>query len=496
MILIGFTLFYTLSFQAQTVTFHGNNNLIIDSNKSCPGPNQEGPLAVYIPYEFCNTTGVTGPLTATLTVSGAGYGLASNQPATQNIGVLANGECKTIYWFIVYPCVPEAQVGTITADLKDESGTTIASSTDSLVNEKGNSANATGLLISEYLTSDNGIGQIAMFDVAYEFGNPGDGDNIDFQPAGNTDFNAECFQLVGVEILASDLSCVPVGSVDQMFFSIDAICAVNGSGIGVTARYYFKLRCVDASTQAQPYAYGQSGIPLKYTGNYEAFQFTTFPTTVNNLNITKTVSPISTITTPTTITYTVGIENTSASPASIDNITDILPGAFSFNALHVASDITVNNAVVLPAFGDTGVLDFVGGSPSTIYPFTEFVVSGNTTLNVIYTVDVPTGTTPGVYINNVTFTTGTFTSAPATADFLVISDEDGDGVPTSEDCDDNDPLNTNSNINDADCDGVPTSEDCDDNDPLNTNSNVNDADCDGIPTSEDCDDNDPLNTNS
>ncbi|OUR92162.1 hypothetical protein A9Q87_06665, partial [Flavobacteriales bacterium 34_180_T64] len=77
-----------------------------------------------------------------------------------------------------------------------------------------------------------------------------------------------------------------------------------------------------------------------------------------------------------------------------------------------------------------------------------------------------------------------------------VNDADCDGVPTSEDCDDNDPLNTNSNVNDADCDGVPTSEDCDDNDPLNTNSNVNDADCDGVPTSEDCDDNDPLNTNS
>ena len=75
-----------------------------------------------------------------------------------------------------------------------------------------------------------------------------------------------------------------------------------------------------------------------------------------------------------------------------------------------------------------------------------------------------------------------------------MNDADCDGVPTNEDCDDNDPFNTNSNVNDADCDGVPTSEDCDDNDPFNTNTNVNDADCDGVPTSEDCDDNDPFNT--
>ena len=39
-----------------------------------------------------------------------------------------------------------------------------------------------------------------------------------------------------------------------------------------------------------------------------------------------------------------------------------------------------------------------------------------------------------------------------------------------------------------DCDGVPTDEDCDDNDP-NVGSNANDMDCDGVPTDEDCDDN-------
>ncbi|PWH81400.1 hypothetical protein DIS18_14825, partial [Algibacter marinivivus] len=65
-------------------------------------------------------------------------------------------------------------------------------------------------------------------------------------------------------------------------------------------------------------------------------------------------------------------------------------------------------------------------------------------------------------------------------------DADCDGVPTSEDCDDNDPNNTNSNVNDADCDGVPSDIDCDDNDDTVTTTNENDADCDGVPTSEDC----------
>lgn len=74
-------------------------------------------------------------------------------------------------------------------------------------------------------------------------------------------------------------------------------------------------------------------------------------------------------------------------------------------------------------------------------------------------------------------------------------DEDCDGVPTIEDCNDFD-ANIGSSANDADCDGVPTSEDCDDNDSSVTTSNINDADCDGVPTGEDCDDNDPSITSS
>ena len=51
-------------------------------------------------------------------------------------------------------------------------------------------------------------------------------------------------------------------------------------------------------------------------------------------------------------------------------------------------------------------------------------------------------------------------------------------------------------MDDNDCDGVRSWEDCDDNDPNNTNNNMDDNDCDGVRSWEDCDDNDPNNTNS
>ena len=67
-------------------------------------------------------------------------------------------------------------------------------------------------------------------------------------------------------------------------------------------------------------------------------------------------------------------------------------------------------------------------------------------------------------------------------------DNDGDGVPAEDDCDDDD---ASMPTNDADCDGVATADDCDDSDASMPS---NDADCDGIATDDDCDDDDPAST--
>ncbi len=64
------------------------------------------------------------------------------------------------------------------------------------------------------------------------------------------------------------------------------------------------------------------------------------------------------------------------------------------------------------------------------------------------------------------------------------TDADGDGVPSTDDCDD---ANASMPNNDADCDGILTADDCDDDDPTSTTI-VTDADCDGILTADDCDD--------
>ncbi|MBF95265.1 MAG: hypothetical protein CMH58_08930 [Myxococcales bacterium] len=66
-------------------------------------------------------------------------------------------------------------------------------------------------------------------------------------------------------------------------------------------------------------------------------------------------------------------------------------------------------------------------------------------------------------------------------------DEDGDGVPNTEDCDDRDDQ-LGARDEDQDCDGLKAAQDCDDQDAQSF-SREQDGDCDGYRPPEDCDDN-------
>ena len=69
---------------------------------------------------------------------------------------------------------------------------------------------------------------------------------------------------------------------------------------------------------------------------------------------------------------------------------------------------------------------------------------------------------------------------------IIAEDADCDGTLTADDCDDADPSSTVM-ADDMDCDGALTADDCDDADASSTII-AEDADCDGTPTDEDCDD--------
>ena len=76
--------------------------------------------------------------------------------------------------------------------------------------------------------------------------------------------------------------------------------------------------------------------------------------------------------------------------------------------------------------------------------------------------------------------------------YTIYEDADCDGAAAAEDCDDNDPSSTLLAA-DGDCDDVVAAEDCDDADASST-IQAHDADCDGVETADDCDDADPSST--
>jgi formylglycine-generating enzyme required for sulfatase activity len=95
--------------------------------------------------------------------------------------------------------------------------------------------------------------------------------------------------------------------------------------------------------------------------------------------------------------------------------------------------------------------------------------------------------------------TGTKTSTDSGKDTIagtdtstVRSDSDNDGVPASDDCDDNDP-ELGTITSDHDCDGAIAAQDCDDYDATSTTV-ASDGDCDGVLAVADCDDADAMST--
>ena len=69
---------------------------------------------------------------------------------------------------------------------------------------------------------------------------------------------------------------------------------------------------------------------------------------------------------------------------------------------------------------------------------------------------------------------------------LIADDEDCDGIPNDNDCD-NDGPNSTTVDEDEDCDGTRTPSDCDDTDASSTII-ATDGDCDGVLTDDDCND--------
>ena len=386
---------------------------ISDSNSP---PQMAGPKAAYIGFEICNTSGgVLTDLEATMSnITGTvpGFALAGGQAPTLYLGTLAPGECDVLYWYVEYPYLMKDETGTFELTVSDADPGVVVDSED-VFTRNSISASAGGQVVGSTLGPGIFVGQVFYFDVDYEFGNVQNGDEFTFQPAGNLNFDASCYQLVNGEVLSSDLGGVgiPVGTQDQFYFVASG--SMGGSGHMVSVRYYFRSNCVGMGASAQPYAGQTSGnLNFKYTDNFELTDIAIPPST-DALMITKSVSPNLILLPPGQVTYTVTLSNTSDQTIVVDRIDDQLPASFEFNMLDPISDVTAANSTSLPAPGATGSIAWVGGVP-TAFPYFSYEIGPLSSIDLVYIVDVPMGTPVGTYDNLVTASMGMYTTPPAT----------------------------------------------------------------------------------
>ncbi|MBR9920910.1 MAG: HYR domain-containing protein [Bacteroidetes bacterium] len=387
---------------------------IADSNSP---PAMDGPKAAYVGFEVCNTSGaLLSDLFIEMTdITGTvpGFALVGGQAASQYVGTLQAGECQSYYWYVEFPYQFKDETGSFEITVSD-ANPGVVSVTDDVLTRNSISANAGGQVVSTSLGPGIYVGQVFYYDVEYTFGNVQNNDEFTFQPAGNLDFDASCYQLVSNEIIASDLGGVglPVGTQNLLYHL--ATNSMGGSNNLLTVRYYFRSLCIGVASNALPYA-GQTsgGTNFKYTGNFDQNPVIIPPST-NVIDITKTATPDFFPAPPGVVTYSVVIENLSDQFIMIDRIDDILPGPFEYDALTVGSEVTLANSTAVPSMGATGAISWVGNEPEP-FPYFSYLIDPMGTITLEYTVNIPPGTADGVYINSVTATMGTYTTPQETS---------------------------------------------------------------------------------
>ena len=248
------------------------------------------------------------------------------------------------------------------------------------------SANAGGLINSNIWGSGAVVGQILSFDVIYSFGNASVGDEYNLQPCGNLDFDASTFQLINSRVVSSVIPGIDAGVSDSLYFIAGL---KNGSGNLVTMRYYFQvMRSNQTGTYCRPYASQTSGIPVKYTGNFDIVVLSPAPPPGSfPFNISLVPSRISAMPCD-TVNYRVVVRNTSIYESSYDIIKVTLLSYMSYIGLLPGSQVTLSKLMAYPAFGATGSIRWNGGVASSVFPYKEFYIPDNDSLILLFNAKV------------------------------------------------------------------------------------------------------------
>ena len=379
----------------------------LDSNSPCSA----GPRAMFVQANVKNTSASTlAALSASFTgFTGAGFALAPGESPNRYIGTLAPGATASLFWYTDYTCT----IGVATSYslvVADGRSGTVTSGPLTVTTRSEISASAGGHVANVLLGQGAVVGQILPYTVSYTFGNPSSGADVMIQPAGNANFNSNCYRLIGDNIISSNFTAgLLAGANNQLYFSTVS----GGSSNAASVVYRFEALCMNIPTTAAPFSDQKSGGPLKYTDNFStSVTVITMPAATNAFVVGKTASPTQ-LPAGGAVTYTVTLTKISNFDAYADQFLDNLPVGVSFTGYAAGSQVTTANSSISPTVGATGSITWSGT------PLSSYLVPANSSIQLMYTANVTA--TPGTYNNSASVIAGTVTTGPAAATVAVGS---------------------------------------------------------------------------
>ena len=367
---------------------------------SIKNPVKNGPEAIYISFQVCNNTLLTqNGLTASLEdFEGNNFQLAGDQAESQLIGKLTPGACKILYWYVQFD-----------ADIKNETythnmyvyqdGAPISMEPFQYTVERTLETSAGGHIMDVVVGGGTVVGSLTELEVEYSFGNVKKGTELIFQPAGNLDFDAKSYQLVGTEILYSDIPTLAVGDQGKLYYVSEQ--QVAGTDHLVRVKYLFKNSYTGPGCEAKPFAAMISGNVYKMTNNYGSAEFQAiYPPPTHGLTILSSSSTTSALPGD-RVTFDVSIINESVETVSLDKIENTLPEQFVLVSFSSESEIDLNNTAELPLYGSTGTLTFIPVESSETYGYTSYTMEPADTLTLSFEAEISTKTYEGDFTNTV-----------------------------------------------------------------------------------------------
>lgn len=295
------------------------------------------------------------------------------------------------FFYIQFPC-SNTFTTELDFSLTDTSATSVSFEATISTTDVGR-ASAGGDVTYQSIAGIDAQGIIVVDTVTYSFGNY-NGDELYFQPAGDTLFPVNSLILYGSKVISSSLSaCGPApGDLNTYYYFDTGNGCGGGSSNEVVVAFYYLSTVFNDSAFFKPYAGMKSGGPIKYTSNYGDIAgagVDTFGTTTasNKFSISKT-SSCGVCNPGDTITYTITITNAASEALMFDEIRDSLPVGLTFVEIDTTSEITRVNSSVYPISGDSGVIYFTGLIPQN-FPYRSYVIQAGDSISLVYKAQLP-----------------------------------------------------------------------------------------------------------